>query len=77
MKIIESSNETFRAPAGYVLLSDAEWQAWQELLRAANDTLPVFDGLTDQAWKVYRGYDRKELLRAAIAAVEAYEAQTK
>jgi len=44
--------------------------AFTDLIVAAKESLPAYDGLTDQAWKVYRGFDRKEKLEKAIAAAE-------
>ncbi len=42
----------------------------RELIEAAKDGLHVFDGLSDAAWKVYKGAQRKERIEKAIVAAE-------
>jgi hypothetical protein len=50
-------------------LKDLTYKALCELLTAAEDTIPVFDGLTNHGWIALNANDRRERLRKAIAAM--------
>lgn len=45
------------------------YKALSELLNAAEDAVPIFDGLTNHGWQALSANDRRERLKKAIAAM--------
>jgi hypothetical protein len=50
-------------------MNEETHKALWELLSAAEDTVPVFDGLTNHGWVALHARDRRDRLQKAIVAM--------